>query len=210
MKMDMSREEIEDLEIIDMNIYYYEKGVMVRKTVQKMTVEDNDVLMNTLNRIVRSNVSVQGRFEKTLSIFKEYNLVDKSVTLADIMDVGLFGHGDQTFDNVTGKNFQAQLAPILVVGGGFGVGLGIDQRKFNGFTHFFALVGGLGAVLCFDPTEAILYILITYLLPLLVGYLAGYMGFIVFAVYPGLFYSNLVMLGFVPFTIWIQIPNPNP
>ena len=103
---------------------------------------------------------------------------------------------------------MAHFAPILVVGGGFGIGLGMpDVRLVNGFTHFLELVAGLGTVICFDPLEAKLYTIVAFLLPILIGYLAGYMGIIMFAIYPGTFYANLVMLGVAPLTIWIQFPE---
>ena len=82
-----------------------------------------------------------------------------------------------------------------------------DTRLFNGFTHFLGLVAGLGTVICFDPFEAKLYTMVAFLLPILIGYLAAYMGIIMFAIYPGSFYANLVMLGFAPLTIWIQFPQ---
>jgi len=43
--------------------------------------------------------------------------------------------------------------------------------------------------------------------PLLLGYISGYTGIIIFCVFPGLFYSNLLMIGLAPFTCWIVLPS---
>ena len=66
-------------------------------------------------------------------------------------------------------------------------------------------MGGLAYALCFDTLDGILYSLQSFLMPVLVGFLPGYTGLLIFAVYPGYFYSNIVVLGFTPFTSWIQI-----
>jgi hypothetical protein len=37
--------------------------------------------------------------------------------------------------------------------------------------------------------------------------MAGFTGIIIFAVFPGIFYSNLLMIGFAPFTTWLCFPQ---
>ena len=70
------------------------------------------------------------------------------------------------------------------------------------------MVAGLGWVFCLDPVAGVLYQLQAFLFPLLFGYLSAYTGMILLAVFPGFFYSNLLALGFTPFTTWIQFPSP--
>jgi len=112
------------------------------------------------------------------------------------------------FNNVTNQNFNAHFAPILVVGGGFGLGLGYQEKRLlNSFSHFFAGIGGLAYVLCLDFFEETAYQLISFLFPIFIGYIGGYTGIIIFAVAPGLFYSNLLMIGFAPFTCWVVFPE---
>ena len=44
-------------------------------------------------------------------------------------------------------------------------------------------------------------------MPILLGYIAGFTGIIVFCVSPGIFYSNLLMIGLAPFTAWVVLPQ---
>jgi hypothetical protein len=191
---------------VKMKIYTCLKDGSVQKTVKKISTMDCDTLLQNLNQLAQSNLSLKDKFEEKLSLLKQYEVVPPSISLRDIFDPQNIEDMSTDFDVVMGENFKAEFAPIFVIGGGFGLGIGIQERLFNGFTHFLALVGGLGAVICLDPIEGTIYTLISYLLPVLVGYLAGYMGFIIFAVYPGVLYSNLVMLGFTPLTVWVQFP----
>ena len=69
-------------------------------------------------------------------------------------------------------------------------------------------MAGVGFVLCYDILEDTLYQLQTFLFPVLVGYLAGYVGLIALAVIPGHFYSNFFALGMTVFTLWAQFPPP--
>ena len=191
--------------MVELNICRYEKDGSVERTVKQITSNESLELKNQLNQIRGSNLTIREKFEQTLILLKDFKLVSSDTTLED-----LTGNWSNTnkFNNVSMQNFQAHFAPILVVGGGFGIGSGMpDLRVFNGFTHFIGLIGGLGFVLCVDFIEQTAYTLISYMFPILIGYMAGYMGLIIFAVYPGSFYSNLAMLGFVPYTLWIQIPN---
>ena len=59
----------------------------------------------------------------------------------------------------------------------------------------------LVAILHDAPFESTLYSLQTILLPVLLGFLSGYTGLILFAVFPGRFYSNFVVLGMIAFTV---------
>ena len=43
-----------------------------------------------------------------------------------------------------------------------------------------------------------------------IGYLSSYTGLIIFAVKPGLFYSNVLAIGFTPFTAWFIFPPQEP
>ena len=148
------------------------------------------------------------KFEYVLEELKENNLISNNIKLENIIDLSKFENKTLKFDNVTNKNFVAHFCPIIVVGGGIGLGLGDpESRVINGFAHFLAVIGGLGYVLCLDFLESTAYQLISFLAPILIGYLAAYIGIIIFAVIPGLFYSNLVMIGFTPLTVWLCLPE---
>ena len=194
---------------VKMKIYSFGNNGQFKKVVKKISVDEKEELMSQLYEVAQSDLSLKQKFEEELSKLKEHNLIPTDTKLEDFIDTEYFENTSPRLDieTVMGENFMAHFAPIFVIGGGFGIGLGLQQRYFNGFTHFLAIIGGLGAVFCLDPIEGKLYTLMSYLLPLLIGYFAGYMGFIIFAVQPGLLYSNLVMLGFTPLTMWIQIPS---
>jgi hypothetical protein len=168
-------------------------------------MEKHHELMEKLSK-VNTNLPVKEQFEEKLNILKDYKIVSSDTTLDDIMGKK-FDNGSEIFPFkvVVNENFQAHFAPIFITGIGFGFGLGLEIRLANGFLHFLAIVGGLGLILCCDIIEGILYLLWTFTFPIFIGYMAGYAGLIMFAVYPGLIYSNFVALGVVPYTFWFQI-----
>ena len=89
-----------------------------------------------------------------------------------------------------------------------GLGLGDERRIGNGFVHFFAVLSGAALVLCLDFLADTAYILLTlYFLPSFIGYMAGFTGISMFAIYPGFVYMNVLMLGFVPFAFWLSLPE---
>ena len=140
-----------------------------------------------------------------LGILKEYNLVSSNITLEDVLYSRKPGGYGQLTKNVTGENFVANLSLIFFTGIGIGIGLGMKLRFVNWFSQFFAFIAGAGLVICYDISEDTLYTLFSFLLPVIVGYLAGFVGIIMFAVLPGTFYSNFVVLGMTSFTVWVQL-----
>jgi hypothetical protein len=197
---------------IELSIYHCKADGSVDVNNKIITFNDKEELIGRINQIAESKKSIKEIYENEIQILKDYNLIPNEILLDDIIDLEKIGINLQDnilgFDNVTNQNFLAHFAPVLVIGGGFGLGLGMPGlRTFNGFTSLLTVVAGLGFVMAIDFFEQTIYTLFTYLLPLLIGYFAGYMGFIIFAVEPGTFYSNLVMLGFSPMTAWIQIPD---
>lgn len=208
------RKRMNDNDTIKMCVINCKKDGNVEKTIKQLTFKENEELLSKIYEIAQLNFSIKQKLEAELNLLKKYNLISDNTKLEDFFDLEKLDEllrKIKKFDNVTMQNFQAHFAPLLVVGGGFGVGIGLpDQRIYNGFTNFLALIGGLAFVLCLDFIEGVRYTLISYMLPVLIGYIAGYMGIILFAIYPGFFYANLVMIGLAPYTIWIQVPNPNP
>lgn len=191
-----------------LNVIKCEKDRKAERTVQKLSKIEIDNLMKDLNEIARSDLDVLEIFEKELEKLKEYNLVSSDTTLEDLFDIKQFENDNYLeLDNVTNKPFSANFSPILIVGGGFGLGIGFRKRMITSFSHFLGVLAGIGYVLCVDFLAGIKYTLICFTLPLLLGYIAGYTGIIIFAIFPGLLYSNLAMIGFAPFTIWNLIPN---
>lgn len=168
-----------------------------------MDVNKKDYLIGDLREILSSEISIFDKFDQFLQTIKNHGFASKDITLDDLLDVDdLAG----PFDQVNNTNFKAHFAPIIILGGGIGLGLGEVYRPVNVFLHFLAIMGGLAWIFCLDPIEAILYQLTSFLLPLFIGYLSAYTGLILFAVIPGFFYSNIVAIGFTPFTSWVLFP----
>lgn len=160
-------------------------------------------LIGELREILSSEISLYDKFDQFLETIKSYGFASTDITLEDFLDTEvLIG----PFDQVNNTNFKAHFAPIIILGGGIGLGLGEVYRPVNVFLHFLAIMGGLAWIFCLDPIENILYQLTSFLLPLFIGYISSYTGLIMFAVYPGFFYSNIVAIGFTPFTTWVLFP----
>lgn len=167
-----------------------------------------DKLMDEMNLILGSELTLHNKFEQFLETLQKFNIVSEDITLNDILDEELL---TQPFKQVNNTDFKAHFAPIIIAGGGVGIGMGYpDLRPFNVFLHLLTVIAGLGWVFCLDPLEGILYKLQSFLFPLLIGYLSAYTGLIVLAVFPGFFYSNILAIGFTPFTAWVQFPSPEP
>ena len=197
---------------IELSVYRCKADGNIEKNEKILTFKEKEELFDKINKIAESKSSIRETFDNSMQLLKQYDLISNESSIEEFIDIEKIGDNISNsildFDNVTNENFLAHMALVLVIGGGFGLGLGMPgMRGVNGFTSFLAIVAGLGVVLCIDFLDQTVYMLITYLLPLLIGYFAGYMGFIIFAVEPGTFYSNLVMLGFAPMTAWIQIPD---
>ncbi|HEC89265.1 MAG TPA: hypothetical protein ENI44_01635 [Thermoplasmatales archaeon] len=196
---------------VKLRILHYEEDGKIKKTIKRLPVDEYKNFLANISKIVKQNtISIKDKLNRELELLKQYDIVPQDTTLADLL---AYSKIDDILGNLTPpdivveENFKAHFALLLVVGGGFGLGLP-GQRIINGFTSFLAIVGGLAAVACYDWLENnTIYILISYMLPVLVGYIAGYIGLIIFAVEPGYFYSNLVMIGIAPYTFWFQIPS---
>jgi len=201
-------QDTQKIQDIRLNIIISDRDGNVEKILKKITKTELDKIKSNLIKILKSDLDYIEKFEYVLEELKENNLISSNIKLEDIIDFTKFENNPLKFKNVTNKNFKALFAPILVVGGGFGIGLGDpEQRVINGFAHFLAVIGGLAYVLCLDILESTAYQLISFMFPIFLGYLAAYIGIIIFAVYPGLLYSNLVMIGFTPLTVWLCIPE---
>jgi len=190
------------------NIVKYDNGKIVNSKYVKLKIFENFNLINELKSFLSSDLDYEQKFERSLEKLQDYNIIANNVNISDIIDFDNYDSSNLELKNVTNKNFKAHLSPILIVGGGFGLGIGIQEKGIiNSFSHFFALVGGLAYVLCIDFTEETMYNIVSFMFPITLGYISGFTGIIIFCVMPGMFYSNLVMLGFAPFTMWIVYPE---
>jgi hypothetical protein len=194
---------------ITLNILISDEDGNVEKTIKSINKMELDKLNNDLMENLTSDLGYIEKFEYVLQKLKDNNLVSNNIELNDVIDFSQYDDIPLDFNNVTNKNFLAYFAPIIILGGGVGIGLGyLEKRLTNAFTHFFALLAGAALVLCLDILNSTLYILLTlYFLPMFMGYMAGFSGIVMFAVYPGLFYMNVLMLGFAPFAVWRSIPE---
>jgi len=186
----------------------YKDGNCEETITFSMNRYNRDKLMDEMNLILGSELTLHNKFEQFLETLQKFNIVSEDITLNDILDEELL---TKPFKQVNNTDFKAHFAPIIIAGGGIGIGIGYpDLRPFNVFLHLLTVIAGLGWVFCLDPLEGILYKLQSFLFPLLIGYLSAYTGLIVLAVFPGFFYSNILAIGFTPFTAWVQFPSPEP
>ena len=195
---------LEKLDLATFKIFYVREDRSYEKVVKKLVINEAQELIEKINQTLNNEGTINEIFEQSFNILNQYNLTLNNITLNDILDPNLL---NGPFDVVEGENFKAHFSPIIILGGGIGLGLGETYRPINVFLHFLAIMGGLAWVYCIDPIEGILYKLQSFLMPILIGYMSAFTGLIMFAVYPGIFYSNIVALGFTPFTTWIQFPS---
>jgi hypothetical protein len=205
-KKQPSINDFKDSSSVTLKIYQYNNGKILSKNTIKISTDVLNQLKFELNHTCNSNLKINDIFEEFLRIFKEKEIISNDIKLNDFIDPNML---PLNLTIVQGQDFRAHFAPILIIGGGFGFGLGEIFEPINFFLHFLALVGGLAWVFCIDPTEGVLYILQSYLLPILIGYMSSYSGLILFAIEPGFFYSNIFALGFTAFTTWKQFPSIN-
>lgn len=198
-------EKIKKPDIVEINIYIYPKNDVVKKIVKELPTYIMDELMDRLIQVELLDVSFRELLDEKFEILKEYGLVSSYITLEDIFDVDKLEPCGKQTDIVSGEDFSANSSIIFFTGIGLGVGLGPGLRLFNGFQYFLLAMAGLGLVLCYDINKDTLYTLQTFLFPILVGYLSDYVGIIMFAIFPGIFYSNFFSLGYTSSTYWFQI-----
>jgi hypothetical protein len=193
---------IESSETVTMNVYHYKEDGSIDKTAKEMTLEEREALMNELMQAEASGSTLIEQFEAKLGILQTYELVSDDITLDDIVDVDKLL---ENFSIVSGENFEADFAPIFFAGIGFGLGIGLPIPITTG--TFLIIMAGAGLVLCLDLSvlETVLYTLQTFLFPVLIGFLGGFTGLLLFGIIPGVFYSNFIGLGGVAKTIWFQI-----
>jgi len=184
---------------------FYKNGICEKTEKIILNRNNGQELMDELQGILNSKMTLYDKFDQFLETLKKHDLVSKDINLNDFLnpdDLNL------SFDRVNNTNFMAHFAPILILGGGTGLGLGEIFRPLNIFLHFLAVVAGLGFVYCLDPIEGVLYANQVFLFPVLIGYLSAFTGLMLFPVIPGFFYMNIVAIGFTPFTAWVQIAPP--
>ena len=200
-----SQEFTGDSEIIKISVYHIKEGGVVDNKLVEITKGEHESMMTELKQATAAGSNLREIFESKLQIMKNYEVVPEDITLEDIIDVDkLSGPYEQQFDD----DFSADFAPLFFLGGGFGFGFGIPFLITSG--TFLMILFGFGLVLCYDIFNKVLYQMFTmFFIPLVVGYLGGFLGLILLPVVPGFFYSNLVGIGMVAKTRWRMIPSLN-
>ncbi len=181
-------------------IYHIKGDGKIQLTKQTISKDEKNALIEELKITNTENVKLPDQYENKFNILKKYNLVPNDIKIEDIIDFKKF---PSDYEVVSGENFNATTAPIFFFGGGLGVGLGIPFFITAG-TFLVALLG-LGITICYDIHDNILYQLQALLLPVIVGYLNGFVGLLMIPVVPGFIYSNFFAIGVVAKTSWIQI-----
>ena len=154
---------------LEIRVCQFQKNGDIKETVKKLTPKENLEMMDKMMQIELQNLTPKEIFEEKLEIMKEYNLVSDNTTLEDIMDVEkLESHNSQSFNRSDMTPFTVHFAPIFIGGMGFGAGFGFRNlpiiRRFAGNIFSIGVIG-LGAVICLDLFNAILYFQFTFTLP---------------------------------------------
>ena len=203
--MKTSQEFTDDSEIMKINVYHLKEGGAVDKKLIEITKGEHEAMMAELKQATESGSNLREMFESKLQIMKNYKVVPDDLTLEDIIDVDKLSG---PYEPRQGEDFSADFAPLFFLGGGFGFGFGIPFFITSG--TFLMILFGFGLAMCYDFFNKVLYQLFTmFFIPMLVGYLGGFLGLILLPVLPGFFYSNLVGLGMVAKTRWRMIPSFN-
>jgi hypothetical protein len=191
---------------IKLKIYHIKEDGTYVNAVKELTSEENKALKDELRQTEKSGTPIREIFEKKLGILKKYELVSSDLTLDDVLDVSkLRGTTHQTDDD---DEFEEQYAPIVFAGGGLGFGFGLPSIITSG--TFLVILFGFGAVYCYNIYTGVTHQLMTlFFIPMLIGYLGGFIGLLLLPVIPGFFYSNLFGLGFVSKTRWMLVPSTN-
>ncbi len=204
--IETTREMTGDSDTVLINVYHLKEDGTIDKAVKELPVNEYETLMEELKQVERSGKTLRGIFEEKLQMLKNYELVSSDLTLEEILDVEKLTEPIET--QQFGEDFEAKNAPIFFVGGGLGFGFGVPFFFTSG--TFLCILFGFGLVLCYDFAEKILHQLITlFFIPLIVGYMGGFIGLLLLPVIPGFFYSNFFGLGMVSNTKWQLIPSMN-
>lgn len=188
---------------IKMKILHIKEDGTYVNAVKELTSEENKALKDELRQTEKSGTPIKEMFEKKLEILKKYELVSSDLTLEDVLDVSKLEGTHQTDDD---DEFEEQYAPIVFAGGGFGFGFGLPSFITSG--TFLVILIGFGVVYCYNIYTGVTHQLMTlFFIPMLVGYLGGFIGLLLLPVVPGFLYSNLFGLGFVSKTRWMLVPT---
>jgi len=113
--------------------------------------------------------------------------------------------------------FMSIFSPIVIVGMGAGAGIGDTIGMITGNVYSLGVVG-YGAIVCVDFMLATVYVLFTFMLPLLIHILSGFTRIMMFPVhfdklyasgFPLFIYSNFLALGVAGLAIGLTIPYTN-
>ena len=105
--------------------------------------------------------------------------------------------------------FLAHFSPIIIVGMGFGGGIGDKFGALSGLLYSFGVIG-LGGVLCIDAIAKTIYVHYTFTVPLLLHVLSSFTGIMMFPVnfdflagsgLPLFIYSNFIAIGYSALSI---------
>lgn len=192
----------EDSDPLLIKVIHIKEDGTIDEAVKELPINEHETLMNEVKQVERSGKSLRGIFEEKLQILKNYELVSNDLTLEDILDVEKL---TEPIETTQFEDFKAENAPIFLAGGGVGIGFGVPFFLTSG-TFLCALIGG-GLVVCYDFANKVLHYMFTlFFIPLLTGFMAGFIGILLLPVIPGFFYSNFFGLGMVAKTSWGFIP----
>ena len=90
-------------------------------------------IFHELQKILTSEITLYDKFEQFLETLQKHNFVSKDINLSDFLDVEEL---KAPFDEVNNTNFIAHFAPILILGGGIGLGFGEIWRPLSIFLKF--------------------------------------------------------------------------
>lgn len=188
---------------IKMEIFHIKEDGTYVNAVRELTSEENKALKDELRQTEEPGTPIKEMFGEKLEILKKYELVSSDLTLEDVLDVSKL---EGTYQADDGNEFEAEYAPIVFAGGGFGFGFGLPFFITSG--TFLMILVGFGLVYCYNIITGVTHQLMTlFFIPMLIGYLGGFIGLLLLSVVPGFFYSNIFGLGIVSKTRWMLVPS---
>ena len=203
-----------DQKTIKLAVIHSKPDRNINVSIKELFIDEYTALReNIVKNISLTNASKQP-FENILKMLKEINLLNNNMKLDDILgDKTSVVHNSTEYNVSIMEPFLAHFSPIIIVGMGFGVGIGDKFGAISGLLYSFGVIG-LGGLLCIDALAKTIYVQFTFTFPLLLHVLSSFIGIMMFPVkfdflaasgLPIFIYSNFIAIGYSALSIGIPI-----
>jgi hypothetical protein len=199
---------------IKLAIYHSKQDGSLNFTIKEIPMAEYQALRNNITKKISLTNIYDKPFESILEMLKVRGLINDNTRLEDIFDDKTSIVYNSTEYNLSiMEPFLAHFAPIILVGMGFGGGIGDKFGSLSGLLYSFGVIG-LGGVLCIDALAKTIYIHYTFTFPLLFHLLSSFVGIMMFPVdfdfisssgLPIFIYSNFIAIGHTALAIGFPI-----